>query len=105
MPVKNCCIITKFSGQRAWTSIAKWMTTIMIRDGPEVSVERRHSTIRYYDWLSAVCGETAPACSTCSTMYRASTQAAVYEYYCNTPKELFIEAILSSQGDGSIVQV
>jgi len=58
-----------------------------------------------YHWLSAVCGEKAPACSTCSAGYRALTQAVVYKYYYSTRKELFSEAILGTQGDGSDVQV
>jgi len=41
-------------------------------------------------WLSAICGEKAPA------------MAAVHEWYLNTPKELFHETG-SSQDDGSNV--
>jgi len=37
MPVENCCIIIKNSGQSTWTRVAKWKAIIMGRDRPRGS--------------------------------------------------------------------
>jgi hypothetical protein len=44
-----------------------------------------------HHWSSAVCGEIAPSCSSvfkcCLDSDKETAQAAVYEWYCSTPKE------------------
>ena len=37
MLVKNCCVVTKYTGHSAWTRVTKWKTIIMDRDGLHIS--------------------------------------------------------------------
>jgi hypothetical protein len=56
MPVKNCCIVTKNSGQNAWTRVAEWKGVVMGIDGPHGSCGRKALNCKIFivDYLQFV---------------------------------------------------
>ena len=91
MPVKNCCVITKYNGRNAWTRVAKWKawTRGFLRQGGFTLSDTHRQ-------LSAVCAEKALAGSTMFCFPAVASELnkkTVHEWCGNTPRQWFREAI------------
>jgi hypothetical protein len=97
MLVKNCYIVTKFSGGSAWIEVANWKAIIVDSDGPRGICGKESKLSGFHRWFS-VCGQKARTHSIMFNWDRGSSVGIATGYGLDGPG---IESRGKSRGSGN----